>query len=133
MVKYYVGRFIIGLVLLVNLQSAFSFIFAPHLFAPAYELIGIPGETAVKGFGVLFVMWNIPYIVAFINPIRFRTSLLEAIAMQALGLAGESYILFGIPDSHSTLIDSILRFIIFDSAGLLGLMITALMLRNQKL
>jgi hypothetical protein len=31
-------------------------------------------------------MWNVPYAVAFWDPVSHRLSLLEAIAMQAIGL-----------------------------------------------
>ena len=33
-------------------------------------LEGIIGEQMVRGMGVLFLMWNIPYIFALANPIR---------------------------------------------------------------
>ena len=127
------SRFLIGLVLGINLQCAISFFIVPQRFVPAYELVGIPGEAAVRGFGVLFLMWNIPYLFALIQPIKHRTSLIEAIVMQAIGVLGETFILFDIPPTYETLIASIQRFIIFDTVGFICLVSVAFLLRNQQL
>jgi hypothetical protein len=132
MVRVNIGRSLVGVVLIINLQCAFSFIFSPELFTDAYELMGNPGEAAIRGVGVLFTMWSVPYIVAIIHPVKYRVSLLEAIIMQSLGLIGETYILFNTPTAHNTLIHSIQRFIFFDAAGLLCLLFTAGLLRNQN-
>jgi predicted membrane protein len=123
--KFWSARLLIGLVLIINLQSAFVFFWKPATFAPAYELIGVPGQAAIQGFAVLFLMWNIPYLVAWIHPIRFRVSLYEAIAMQSIGLIGESLILWGLPVEHTILRSSITRFIIFDGGGLMALIAAA--------
>jgi hypothetical protein len=123
--KLWLARTLIGVVLIINLQSAFVFFFKPEAFAPAYELTGIPGQTAIRGLAVLFLMWNVPYIVALINPIKFRISLYEAIAMQSIGLIGETLILWGLPEGHETLHSSIIRFIIFDGCGLAALILAA--------
>jgi hypothetical protein len=119
-------RFLVGFVVIINLQCAFAFIFNPQGFAPMYELIGVPGKAAIQGFGVLFIMWNIPYIVALVNPVRFHISHYEAIVMQTIGLIGESWIYFDLPMNYIILRTSILRFIIFDGAGLVALVIAAL-------
>lgn len=120
-----VTRFLVGIVLLINLQCAFLFIINPNRFAPLYELIGIPGKAAIQGFGVLFIMWNIPYVVALFNPVRYHISHYEAIIMQTIGLVGESLIYYDLPTSYILLRTSILRFIIFDGAGLVALVIAA--------
>jgi hypothetical protein len=120
-----VARFLIGLVIIVNLQCALLFIINPVGFAPMYELIGIPGSAAIQGYGVLFLMWNIPYSVALINPAKFHISLYEAIIMQSIGLVGESIIYYNLPSNYTVLRNSILRFIIFDAAGLVALAIAA--------
>ena len=120
-----VARFLVGIVLFINLQCAFVFIINPEEFAPMYELIGIPGKAAIQGFGVLFIMWNIPYMVALINPIKFHISHYEAIMMQTIGLIGESLIYYNLPTNTILLRTSILRFIIFDGAGLVALAIAA--------
>lgn len=119
------ARILIGLVLLINVQSAVVFFANPARFAPAYELSGIPGAAAIRGFAVLFLMWNVPYVVALINPVKYRVSLYEAVTMQSLGLVGESIIFWTLPAEHIVLRGSILRFILFDGAGLVALIAAA--------
>lgn len=120
-----IARLLVGLVITINLQCAFVFIINPEGFAPMYELIGIPGKAAIQGFGVLFIMWNIPYVVALVNPVKFHISHFEAIAMQTIGLVGESLIYYDLPTNYMMLRTSILRFTIFDGAGLVALAIAA--------
>ena len=97
-----------------------------------FELTGVPGAAAVRGTGILFVMWNVPYLVALLNPRRYHLALGMALAMQFIGLIGESLILFTLPDGHDLLSTSILRFIIFDGSGLALLMVAFLTVRNNK-
>jgi hypothetical protein len=120
--RLWLARLLIAVVVAWNLQCALVFLLNPGAFAPGFELIGIPGEAAVRGFAVLFVMWNVPYLVALWNPLRHRLSLWEALAMQTIGVVGESLILASIPVEHSILRGSLLRFIIFDAAGIVCLM-----------
>lgn len=87
--RIWVARILIALVLFINVQSALAFFVYPARFAPAYELSGISGAAAIRGFAVLFLMWNVPYVVALVNPVKYRISLFEAIAMQTIGLVGE--------------------------------------------
>ena len=75
------------------------------------------------GIGILFLMWQVPYVVALIHPQRNFRSLLEALLMQGIGLVGEALLLRSIPLAHPTLRTSILRFIIFDAGGLLLLIV----------
>ncbi len=119
--RIWLARVLIGLVLMINVQSAVVFFANPAEFAPAYELSGVSGRAAIRGFAVLFLMWNIPYSVALVNPIKYRVSLYEAIAMQTIGLIGESIILSTLPVENAILRGSILRFIIFDGLGLAAL------------
>ena len=77
----------------------------------------------MRGMGVLFLMWNVPYAVALWNPLRYRISLYEASAMQAIGLLGCGLILFSLPAAHAILQASLLRFIAFDGAGLILLLL----------
>lgn len=130
--RIWTGRVLIGLVFLINVQSAFVFFIKPAFFVPAYQLHGIPGQAAIRGMAVLFLMWNVPYIVALINPLRYRVSLYEAIAMQSIGLIGESLILRSLPIEYSILGRSILRFIIFDGAGLVALIAAAWATRSKS-
>jgi hypothetical protein len=77
-------------------------------------------------------MWNVPYVVALINPVKHRVSLYEAIAMQGIGLIGESFILWGLPEKYFILQESTWRFILFDGAGLAALIIAAGIIRKTK-
>ena len=110
-------RVLILIVTLWNLQAAFVFIFWPQVYAPGFMLSGLPGETAVRGVGVLFVMWNVPYLVALWQPRRYRLALQLALAMQLLGVLGESLIYLSVPADYAILRASILRFSAFDAAG----------------
>jgi hypothetical protein len=131
--RLWIARILIGVVVLWNLQCAFLFFMNPEAFITSFELSGIPGSTAVRGIAVLFVMWNIPYLVALWHPRRQRVSLWEALAMQLIGLIGESIILFLLPAGYAVLHASILRFIAFDGAGLVLLLVAMFLLRNKKL
>jgi hypothetical protein len=58
------ARLLIGMVILVNLQAALVFLIWPDMFTHAFELRGIMGEAVVRSWGILFIMWNVPYAVA---------------------------------------------------------------------
>ena len=125
-------RLLILLVLAMNLQCALAYIFNPLPYVAPFELSGEPGRAAVVGIGILFVMWQVPYVFALVHPERNRRSLLEAILMQAIGLVGESLLLRSIPLAHTALRASILRFIIFDAGGLLLLLTAAVFIFRIK-
>src|ERR1035437_4336550 len=91
--KTWLARLLIGWVFFFNVQCAIAFLAAPQLYAGLFELSGPPGEGMLRGLGLLFLMWNVPYAVALWNPARQRTSLYEAIVMQAIGVLGESLLL----------------------------------------
>ncbi len=101
-----------------NVQCALAFLIAPATYAAGFELSGAPGDAAVRGIGLLFLMWNVPYAVALWHPVRYRVSLYEALAMQTIGLLGESLILLSLPAGHTLARASLGRFIAFDAAGL---------------
>jgi len=124
-VRLNISRLLIALVLLWNLQCALAFLAWPGNYTPGFELTGALGEAMIRGMGVLFLMWNVPYAVAFINPIKHRLSLWEAVIMQAIGMVGETLILVGLPPEHAIARQSILRFIVFDLAGLVCLLLAA--------
>ena len=79
----------------------------------------------LRGLGVLFIMWNIPYAVALWNPIRYRLVLWIAVAMQAVGLLGETLIAISIPVEHIDIRSAIARFVFFDAIGLILLLAAA--------
>jgi hypothetical protein len=130
--RLWLSRILIGSVLIINIQSALAFFLFPSRYAPAYELMGVPGQAAIQGFAVLFLMWNVPYCFALIHPIRNRVSLYEAIMMQSIGLIGETLILKSIPMEYVILRKSILRFIIFDGGGLIALFIAAWSTKQKR-
>ena len=86
-IRPWIARLLIGIVIAWNLQSAFVFIFFPGRFVNAYELSGTAGEAAIRGFGVLFLMWNVPYLFALKDPVRYQLALTFALLMQSIGLS----------------------------------------------
>jgi hypothetical protein len=120
-VKINVARILIGIVFLVNVQCALVFMLRPGEYVGSFELSGVPGEAMLRGVGVLFLMWNVPYAVALWNPIRYRLALWLAIAMQAIGLIGETWIVISIPVEYIAIRSAITRFVVFDSIGLVFL------------
>jgi hypothetical protein len=128
--RIWIGRILIGVVFIMNVQAAVLFLWRPDNFAPAFELGVAVGAAAIRGIGILFLMWNVPYFVALLNPVRYRISLYEALAMQSIGVAGESILLLSLPSGHPVLEGSILRFVIFDSLGLLALLLVVLVTRS---
>jgi hypothetical protein len=122
-VRVQFGRALVGLVLFFNTQAALVFILFPGQYAPGFGLSGAVGAGMMRGMGILFLMWTVPYWVAFSHPVLRRVSLLEATAMQAIGLAGESLLLATFPEGYPQVTASVLRFIIFDGSGLLALLL----------
>lgn len=123
------ARLLIGVVLFVNLQCAVAFLASPERYAAGFELFGEPGVGLIRGIGVLFLMWNVPYAVALTDPVRRRVSLHEAVAMQSIGLVGETILVATFPDGYATLVGSVTRFIVFDGAGLAALLLAAWLVR----
>lgn len=126
------ARFLIALVTAWNLQAALIFIAWPRIYAPGFMLTGVPGEAAVRGVGVLFVMWNIPYLVALWHPVRYRLALQLALAMQMTGIVGEVLIFLTLPAEFGLLRASILRFAAFDAAGVLLLAAACWLTRKEQ-
>jgi hypothetical protein len=68
--------------------------------------------------------------VALWHPIRHWVSLLEAVAMQFIGVVGESLIYSSVPGNLVILRSSLIRFITFDLLGLLALLAAAWVVRK---
>jgi len=117
--RIWISRLLIGTVTAWNLQAALTFLLYPYAYLFAFELAGDVGQAVVRGIGALFLMWNVPYLAALWNPIRYRQALILAALMQLTGLIGESYVLSTLPPEHAVLQASILRFIIFDGLGVI--------------
>jgi hypothetical protein len=130
--RTWAARFLIGLIFLFNVQCALAFIIAPDGYAPGFELTGAAGAGVVRGMGILFLMWNVPYLVALLDPVQQRISLFEAIAMQAIGFFGESLLLAAFPQGHEVVRVTVWRFIVFDGFGLLALLFAAWLTHFKK-
>jgi hypothetical protein len=109
--RLWLARGLIVLVTAWNLQAALTFILWPEQYVPGFELTGVPGAVAVRGTGILFLMWNAPYLVALWHPRKYRLALGLALVMQFIGLVGESAILLTLPGGHALLRASITRLI----------------------
>jgi hypothetical protein len=132
--KRWLARILTLIVLAWNLEAAISFMVSPALYLAAFELDGVPGEVAVAGIGLLFLMWQVPYVLAVVDPLKFRVSLIEALVMQTIGVVGESILLTRITSEHAMLRSSITRFIVFDGTGavLLGVALVLVWWRRSK-
>ena len=126
------ARLGIGIVLFANVQCAIVFIFQPDIFAPSYELSGDIGAATLRSIGILFLMWNVPYAVAFWHPIRYRLSLWEAVAMQSIGVCGETALTITLPAGHPILHTALERFIAFDGFGLVLLLAAVWLCRSSE-
>jgi hypothetical protein len=124
------ARLLVGIVFVWNVQCALAFLIRPEAYAAGFELAGAVGQAVMQSLGVLFLMWNVPYAVALWHPVKHRTALFEAVTMQAIGVAGESWILWGLGHEHAILRSSITRFIWFDAAGLALLLVAACLVRG---
>ncbi len=130
--KTWVIRALITPVVFFNLQCSFEFLVHAQRYAPSFDLSETTGAYMIQGLGLLFLMWNIPYLTALIDPIRHATSLTEAVIMQAIGAVGETLLLLNVPAEYHNLHASVTRFIYFDSGGLLFLMSAWLLRRRIK-
>jgi hypothetical protein len=130
--QVWAARLLIAVVLFWNLQAAILFMLTPETFVSAFQLEGVPGRTAVAGYGILFLMWQVPYVFALPHPLRFKISLWQTLIMQVIGAVAESFLLLTIPWEYQILRSSITRFILFDAAGVLFLLVAILLVRHQS-
>ena len=127
-----IPRVLIGIVFVLNVQCALAFLFVPSAYMHGFGLEGIVGEQMVRALGLLFLMWNVPYAFALVNPTANTTALIEAVIMQGIGLLGESgIIIFGGP--YPAIINAtITRFIFFDGGGFVLLVIALVLVLKRK-
>jgi hypothetical protein len=128
----WLARLLIGMVFFFNVQCSVAFLISPDNYAPAFELAGAPGESMVRGLGVLFLMWNVPYAVALWHPVRHFVSLTEAVGMQAIGVVGETLIWLRLPVIHALARSAVLRFMVFDASGLILLTVAWILVYVQR-
>ncbi len=121
--RKWLGRVLIGTVLFINVQCALLFLLQPRVYVPGFGLEGGMGIVYVRGIGLLFLMLNVPYFVAVLDPMKYRVSLYEATVMQTIGLVGETLLLLSLPVGHQALHNTVRRFILFDAVGLVLLLL----------
>ena len=122
-IRIYMARAALTAVLVANMSAAIPYVFRPADYVAAYELTGAPGEVVVRGFGLLFLMWAVPFVPAILHPTRNRVAFACVLAMQVIGLIGESLMLAALPAGHDALRATGLRFIAFDGIGFILLLI----------
>lgn len=120
-------RLPIFLVLFFNIQCAVMFLLSPQRYAPSFELSGQTGTIVIQAMAILFIMWNVPYVLALVHPLNHLTSLVEAFVMQFIGGLGETLLYFSIDPGAEQVRSSIARFMLFDWGGLF-LLLAALLL-----
>lgn len=127
-------RLIVGVVFLVNLSAALAFIFQPARYVSGFEVAGVAGRAIVQGIGILFLMWNATYPVVILQPLRHLTVFAIILVQQLIGVVGETWIWLTLPSGHEALRQTGMRFILFDSGGLIAMLAVYLFLfRNRKL
>jgi hypothetical protein len=132
-IRIWAARFFVLLVTAWNIQCALVFLISPASYAAGFNLEGALGAAMVRSIGLLFLMWNIPYIAALIHPDRWRVTLWVALIQQTIGVMGEIWI----RNQTSHLIElqaSLLKFILFDAPGILclGLALLFIYYRNSR-
>jgi len=125
------ARGLVALVLFFNLQAAVLFIVSPAAYTAGFEISGLVGQKLVQGMGILFLMWNVPYIWALLHPVNNRISLISAVIMQAIGFFGESLLWLSLPAGHEALNATVTRFMAFDGGGMAALLIAWMITRKQ--
>ena len=121
--RIWIARVLVALVFAINVQCALQFILWPGAYTAAYQVEGASAEVIVRTVGICFLMWNATYPPVIVHPERHRTLFGIVLAQQAIGLIGESLLLFSLGPGLEQLGASILRFIAFDAGGLVLLAI----------
>ena len=116
-----VARVLVVLVFFVNVQCALQFVLWPQAYTGAYQLEGASANAIVQSFGICFLMWNATYPPIVARPQRYRVLFGVVIAQQLIGLVGESLLYASLSPELATLASSVMRFIVFDAAGLAAL------------
>lgn len=128
------ARIVVALICIWNLTAAIPFVLDPSAYVRAFELesSGPAGEIMVRGLGITFLMWQVPFLPVVRHPDRHRTCFLCVLCMQLLGLVGESIMLAHLPGGHAPLRATARRFILFDAAGLVLMALAYVVLRWKR-
>ncbi len=123
-IRVNIARVCYTVVFISNMYCALAFIFNPDPYVGSYELSAASGGiAAIQGMGVVFAMWNVTYPFYIVNPLKQKTLGIVIIVQQIVGLVGELFIKTGLDKKQSVLEESIMRFVWFDFAGLILLII----------
>ncbi len=118
-----IARILVFVVFAWNIICAVQFISTPDAYAASYQLTGVGAQAAVEGMGIVFLMWNVTYPLVILKPSKYRAMFIVVIIQQIIGLFGEVFVLSGLGSNAGVLMGSLLRFIRFDAAGLVLLII----------
>ena len=121
--RAWIARALVALVFVINVQCALQFVIWPDAYTAAYQLEGASAEAVVRSIGICFLMWNATYPPVIARPGRFRVLFGVVIAQQVIGLVGESLLLLTLGPDLAVLASSVTRFIVFDAAGLVALVV----------
>ena len=124
-------RLLIAIVLIWNVQCAITFLLQPHLYAPGFQLSqDLIGITVIRSLGLLFLMWNVPYLFAFVHPLRWKILPLVILVQQFTAVIGELWILSTL-SSETQILNSIRKFVYFDFGGLILLSLAFILTRRK--
>ena len=121
--RVWAARVLVAVVFAINVMAAVQFILWPEAYVAAYQLEGLAGPAIVRSFGICFLMWNATYPPVIVHPDRYRMLFGVVIAQQLIGFVGESLLLSSLGAGLEVLAESIMRFAVFDGAGLVLLVI----------
>ena len=128
-----IARVLVAVVFASNILCVLQFIVTPEAHTAAYQLQGPSAVAIVQSFGICFLMWNATYPPVIAQPAKYRVLFTVVIAQQVIGLVGESILLASLGPGLTTLAGSIVRFIVFDAAGLVLLAIAFVLTRPYSL
>jgi len=127
----WLARLALAVVFFFNVSCALAFIARPEAYAPGFEVSGVAGEALVRGMGILFLMWNVTYPLTIWHPWRYRRLFLIVIVQQAIGLAGETWMLLALPPGHTALTATGYRFVAFDGGGFVAMLVTFALMHER--
>ena len=129
----WLARLALVVIFFFNVTCALAFVARPSDYAHGFEVSGVVGEVLVRGIGILFLMWNVTYPLVIWHPWRHHRLFVIVIVQQAIGLAGETWMLLTLPPGHAALETTGWRFVAFDGGGLVAMLITfALLVVHQR-
>jgi len=129
----WLARLVLVVIFLFNVTCALAFVARPAAYTGGFEVSGVAGEVLVRGIGILFLMWNVTYPLVIWHPWRYRRLFVIVILQQAIGLAGETWMLRTLPPGHAALATTGCRFVAFDGGGLVAMLVTfALMVVHRR-